>query len=96
MRFLKLILSLMAIFTAYFGDHVVFKSKHSTSFQFRAIADSLVHGSLGFLSSLMFFSHEITINPQACAYNVIFCTFVSSFIDVDHFIVARSIYIKVR
>ncbi|XP_075989832.1 transmembrane protein 267 [Anticarsia gemmatalis] len=94
MRFLKAILSLVIICTAYLGDFVVFKSKYSASFPFRAISDSIVHGSLGFLSSLMFFSYENNLNSEASALNVLFCTILSSFIDIDHIFVAKSIYLK--
>ena len=95
MRFLKVFLTFAIIFTAYIGDLIVFRSKYSYSLTFRAITDSLVHASLGFLSSLIFFSHENSFNLQASVTNVTFCTIVSSLIDVDHAFVARSIYLKV-
>lgn len=95
MRFLKVILTLAIICTAYIGDYIVFRSKYSSSQTFRAFADSAVHASLGFLSSLIFFSHETNFDFQVCIYNVILCTLVSFLIDVDHAFVARSIYLKV-
>lgn len=95
MRLIKVLLTLAIIFTAYIGDVIVFRSKYSSSLTFRAIADSLVHASLGFLSSLIFFSHDNNLNLQISAINVTFCTIVSSLIDIDHAFVAKSIYLKV-
>ncbi|XP_050360341.1 transmembrane protein 267 [Nymphalis io] len=93
MKSLRLLLVISIGVTAYLGDYIVFKSKYSGSLLFRALADSSVHGAIGFLSALSFFSN-IKITSQACIYNTIFCTFMSSVIDVDHFFVARSIYLK--
>ncbi|XP_026483177.2 transmembrane protein 267 [Vanessa tameamea] len=93
MKSVRLLLTISIALTAYLGDYVVFKSKYSSSQLFRALADSSTHGAIGFLSALLFFSN-IKITNQACIYNTIFCTFMSSVIDVDHFILARSIYLK--
>ncbi|KAJ8706526.1 hypothetical protein PYW07_012604 [Mythimna separata] len=94
MRYFKVFLTLAIVFTAYIGDFIVFRSKYSDSLTFRAITDSLVHASLGFLSSLIFFSHDQNLNLHISGLNVTFCTIVSSLIDVDHAFVARSIYLK--
>ncbi|XP_047039865.1 transmembrane protein 267 [Helicoverpa zea] len=94
MKFLKVFLTLAIIFTAYIGDEIVFRSRYSTSLAFRAITDSMVHASLGFLSSLIFFSHEHTIHVENTVINVTFCTLLSSLIDIDHAFVARSVYLK--
>lgn len=91
MKYLKVILSIVIICAAYFGDYVVFKSRYSNSFIFRAFSDSLVHGSLGCLSALIFFSHENNLSLEAYLFNVIFCTAISCLIDIDHFIVAKSL-----
>ncbi|CAB3246531.1 unnamed protein product [Arctia plantaginis] len=42
----------------------------------------------------MFFSHENNLNLQTYIYNIAFCTFISSIIDIDHFFVAKSFYLK--
>ncbi|XP_026747971.1 transmembrane protein 267 [Trichoplusia ni] len=94
MRFLKVILSIAIICSAYVGDYVVFRSKYSSSHTFRSLADCSVHATLGFLSSAIFFSHEHSLNIEICVLNVLICTFVSLFIDIDHAFVARSIYLK--
>lgn len=95
MRFLKVILSIAIICSAYVGDYIVFRSKYSSSHTFRSLADCSVHATLGFLSSAIFFSHEHSLNIEICVLNVLICTFVSLFIDIDHAFVARSIYLKV-
>ncbi|CAH2064651.1 unnamed protein product, partial [Iphiclides podalirius] len=80
--------------TALIGDYIVFKSKYSDSQAFRAFSDSSVHASIGFLSALIFFSYDIGLTDQARAYNIAFCTLLSSIIDVDHFIAAKSFRLK--
>ncbi|KAJ8704949.1 hypothetical protein PYW08_012269 [Mythimna loreyi] len=94
MRFFNVFFTLAIVLTAYIGDVIVFRSKYSDSLKFRAITDSLVHASLGFLSSLIFFCHDYNLSVHISALNVTFCTIVSSLIDVDHAFVARSIYLK--
>ncbi|XP_028171688.1 transmembrane protein 267 [Ostrinia furnacalis] len=94
MKFLNAFLTICLFSTALLGDYIVFKSKYSNSFIFRAIADSTVHAGVGLFSSLLFFSRGQSILSNTCIYNVILCTIVSSLIDVDHFIVAKSINLK--
>ncbi|XP_049884381.1 transmembrane protein 267 [Pectinophora gossypiella] len=94
MRFLQIILSLSLCLTAITGDYIVFESKYSSSQVFRAFADSSVHASIGLLSATLFFTHEISISRYASVCNIIFCTILSSFIDIDHVMEAKSIYLK--
>lgn len=96
MRLLKLLITIFIVFTGFFGDYVVFKSKYSESQLFRAAADSTVHATIGFLSASLFFTHSLNIPFQTCIYNTVFCTMVSSIIDIDHVFVAKSIYLKVK
>lgn len=94
MKFTNIILTFSIFFSAALGDYLVFRSKYSNSHVFRAFCDTSVHGVIGFLSALLFFSQNYNISSQACIYNILFCTALSSLIDVDHFIVARSLYLK--
>ncbi|XP_063631274.1 transmembrane protein 267 [Cydia splendana] len=94
MKYAKIVLTLLLCSSTYIGDYIVFKSKFSSSQVFRAFSDSAVHATIGFLSSLVFFSHETSVTGHAKLINVIFCTFVSSFIDIDHVMVARSLHWK--
>lgn len=95
MRFIKCILTLSILSTALIGDYVVFQSMYSQSQVFRAVTDSLVHASIGFLSSLLFFSHDINVSHNVSVLNIIICTLVSSLIDIDHAVLAKSIHLKV-
>ncbi|XP_072947001.1 transmembrane protein 267 [Epargyreus clarus] len=94
MKHVKLIFSFSICCAAFIGDYVVFKSKMAESFAFRAVADSFTHATIGFLSALLFFSHDISVTSQVRVYNIIFCTIISSLIDIDHAFVARSFYLK--
>lgn len=96
MKYSKIALTLLLCSSPFVGDYVVFKSKFASSQVFRAFSDSAVHATIGFLSSLVFFSQETSVTGYAKLYNVIFCTLISSFIDVDHVFVARSFQWKVR
>lgn len=97
LRVLRFAATAVLLFTAYFGDVIVFRSRYSNSLLFRAICDVLVHGSLGFFSSIVFFS--IDNNYSSLEYDgtlhIVLCTFFSSIIDIDHIFVAKSIFLKV-
>ncbi|KPJ08761.1 Transmembrane protein C5orf28-like [Papilio machaon] len=43
---------------------------------------------------MLFFTYDIGLTTQARFYNVVFCTILSSLIDIDHFIAARSFKLK--
>ncbi|XP_045783569.1 transmembrane protein 267 isoform X2 [Maniola jurtina] len=94
MRYISVIFMLSICATAYLGDYMVFKSKYSSNQVFRAFADTSVHGAIGFWSALLFFSCGINVTTQAWLYNVLFCSAMSSLIEVDHFIVAKSFNLK--
>ncbi|XP_038220404.1 transmembrane protein 267 [Zerene cesonia] len=93
MRSVRIFLSVSIFITAFIGDYLVFHSRYSNSFVYRALTDNFIHASIGFLSALLFFEN-ILVTRQAWLYNVIFCTIVASLIDIDHFVVAKSIHIK--
>lgn len=95
MRFLKFILTFILILSAFAGDNLVFKSKYSDSIVFRAVTDTLVHGFIGLLSAALFFSHKLNFSTQTCLLNTLFCTVMSSIIDLDHVFVAKSFHFKV-
>ncbi|KAJ0184336.1 hypothetical protein K1T71_000759 [Dendrolimus kikuchii] len=94
MKFLNIILSILLLILTICGDYIVFKSKYSDSQLFRGFADSLVHASIGCVSAITFFSNGLNIPLSSCICNVSICTVLSSFIDVDHFIVARTFNFK--
>ncbi|XP_068627242.1 transmembrane protein 267 [Battus philenor] len=94
MKLISVILTVLICCTALIGDFVVFKSKYSDSQVFRAISDSSTHAAIGLLSALLFFTYETGLSDQARLYNVMFCTALSSLIDIDHFIAAKSFKLK--
>ncbi|KAG6463782.1 transmembrane protein 267 [Manduca sexta] len=87
-------LTSLLITTAIFGDYVVFNSKYSNSQVFRAFSDTFVHGILGGLSSVVFFNYDNSLNFHSYITYIIFCTVVSSLIDIDHVIAAWSLQWK--
>ncbi|XP_045456382.1 transmembrane protein 267 [Melitaea cinxia] len=93
MKYLQVSFTILIFLTAYIGDYVIFQSKYSSSQLFRAVADSTVHTTIGALSALLFFS-SVKITNEACFYNTVICTVVSCLIDVDHFLMAKSFYLK--
>ncbi|XP_023949938.1 transmembrane protein 267 [Bicyclus anynana] len=94
MRLLSIILTLSICGAAYMGDYIVFNSKYSSNQMFRAFADTSVHGVIGLLSALLFFSHGMNVTTQAWVCNTLICFLVSAFIDIDHVIVAKSFNLK--
>ncbi|KAL0809036.1 hypothetical protein ABMA28_012677 [Loxostege sticticalis] len=94
MKFIKVLLTISLCIFALLGDYIVFKSKYSSSFPFRALSDSVVHAGVGLFSSLLFFTRDHSLTSNICIYNVTLCTIASSVIDIDHFFVAKSIYLK--
>ncbi|CAG9790631.1 unnamed protein product [Diatraea saccharalis] len=94
MRYFNISLTVGLCFTAVFGDFLVFRSNFTNSQVIRAVTDNLVHAIIGCLSAMIFFNHETNLTRQACHLNIAFCTMLSSFIDVDHFLVARSLHLK--
>lgn len=95
MKYESLALTVLIASTAYIGDEIVFRSKLSKYQLGKAFCDNLIHALIGCFSSLLFFSYDYSFSSQVVAINVGFCTFISSFIDIDHIFVARSFYWKV-
>lgn len=82
------LLSLAVAVTCVIGDN---RLKAATNPVIKAAIDNATHGLVGFLTSL------IVINVQADKiYLAVACMAMSSFIDADHFIAARSLKLSVR
>lgn len=95
MKFLNITLTVLLLLITLSGDYAVFNSKYSDSILYRGLVDSLVHASIGSVSAIIFFSYGLNIAFSTCIYQVLLCTIISSFIDVDHFIAARTFNFKV-
>lgn len=95
MKLISIVLTILLCLCAIIGDYIVFKSKYSESQVFRAFSDSSVHAIIGLISAILFFTYDVGLTIQARFYNAAFCTILSSLIDIDHFIAARSFKLKV-
>ena len=71
---------LLLLFTCVFGDYLTFVLNHKISL-IKALSDSLTHGAIGFLC---WFHVENSLK------NSILCGLLAMFVDIDHFIEAKS------
>lgn len=83
------VLSALIVVTCYVGD----KKLHATNERqiVRAFFDNATHGLVGLFACGIAF-----IDNWDKMYMAVVCMLISSAIDVDHFIVARSLHLKVR
>ncbi|KAG8229735.1 hypothetical protein J437_LFUL007910, partial [Ladona fulva] len=86
----QIALSVLMASTAITGDSLLRIAHHDT---LRAISDSVTHGVIGGLSWLVVANHY---DMKKGILDSLLCAFISSAIDVDHFIAARSFSIKAR
>jgi hypothetical protein len=78
---------------ALLGDYIVVRS--TLSEDVRAIVDNIIHGAIGLLSWHIVTTHlgDISLSMRVC--QVVFCGFIASAIDLDHFAAAGSLRIQV-
>jgi predicted RecB family endonuclease len=78
---------------ALLGDYIVVRS--TLSEDVRAIVDNIIHGAIGLLSWHIVTTHlgDISLSMRVC--QVVFCGFIASAVDLDHFAAARSLRIQV-
>lgn len=81
-------ISSATICTCYFGDKLV--QRTNKNHVLRAIFDNLTHSLIGLFSSAI-----LLINDKDKLYLAGVCMVVSSIIDVDHFIAAKSLKLTV-
>lgn len=60
----------------------------------KAIIDNSVHGAIGFFSALIILVDQR--DPVNCLQLTVACAVMSSLIDCDHFVAARSLKLAVR
>lgn len=89
---LKSYLTLLLAIVAITGDYIV---SHSRLHIFQAIFDNVTHCVIGGLSWFLVCIICKRYNSYQTLLEVAVCALVSSLIDIDHFIVAKSIYLKV-
>lgn len=84
-----MLLSVCLGVTCLIGDNLV--ERFSNFAIFKAICDNFTHGLIGFLSAFLIVSElrdHVLWNERSLL--IAACTIVSSLIDIDHFIAARS------
>lgn len=91
----RFILSILNGAVCILGDEMV--RQYSDSLILRAICDNITHAIIGFLSvSIMILEmHEHHLSWIEKSMQLMIGTWLSSFIDIDHFLVAKSIKLEV-
>lgn len=91
----QVVLSICLGATCIFGDISV--SRNSDSRALKAICDNFTHALVGFFTAILILSG---LREHISAYDrlwmIIVCSCVSSWIDIDHFIVAKSWQLRVN
>lgn len=89
---LKSYLTLLLVIIAITGDYIVL---HSRLHIFQALFDNATHSIIGGLSWVIVCNICKRYNSYQTICEVAVCALVASIIDLDHFIVAKSFYLKV-
>ncbi|XP_028139609.1 transmembrane protein 267 [Diabrotica virgifera virgifera] len=84
-------LTFLIFLTAIIGDYVVSYSKLHV---FQALFDNTTHFLIGGLSWLIVCLNSKDVSHTEKIIEVVICSLISSLIDIDHFIEARSINLK--
>lgn len=90
-----LLVTFAPVIIAICGDKLLEKTRHVMT---RALVDLLTHGLIGFLSwAVVLYRTELYRNhlSKPIMAEVFVCGTLASFIDVDHFIAARSYRLEV-
>lgn len=94
MVYVRIVLTTLLTITCLLGDNFVELTQHPL---LKALADNATHAIIGALTGIAFAVqfHERTSNLLGW-FLIFTCFAVSSLIDLDHFIEARSLYLEVR
>ncbi|CAH0552671.1 unnamed protein product [Brassicogethes aeneus] len=76
---------------AVFGDYLV---AHTNLHIFQAIFDNATHGIIGGVSWFLVRHNFKNVSAVDTINEVAACTFIACFIDIDHFLKAKSIYLE--
>lgn len=90
----RLILPILNAFICILGDHLV--ESNGESQLLKAICDNLTHATIGLICGLIIITeanHRIVGIERICLIGM--CVVISSLIDVDHFVVAKSLKLSV-
>lgn len=88
--------SCVIILTCYSGDKLLLhvSRTYPDNIFLRAVVDSSTHATIGGLSWAVVESDKLLMNYQSWM-NCLACVFLSAIVDVDHFLAAGSLDIKV-
>lgn len=79
--------------TAITGDILV---RTTNVHVYKAIFDNVTHGLIGMITWTIVSMNVRNKDALSRSFEVVLCTLISSLIDVDHFIAAKSFHLKVR
>lgn len=92
----QIVISLLLCATCFIGDYFVQSIK--TSRFLKALCDNLTHGLIGTLAAVILINgngFKAKLNENEHIFIIVGCFIVSSIIDIDHFIAAKSFNLKV-
>lgn len=93
MVYMRIVLTTLVTITCLLGDNFVELTQHPL---LKALADNATHAAIGALTGITFATQFYERTSQLFGWILIFtCFVVSSFIDLDHFVEARSLYLEV-
>lgn len=80
--------------TAILGDYLVIRNSNATA---KAVFDNATHAIIGALCWTLFYinSNKVGISTKCIIFEIAICALIASVIDLDHFIAAKSLSIKV-
>lgn len=90
--YLRIVLNVLLAIVEIIGDKIL--AVEELSITFRAIFDSCVHGTIAALSWSLVVNYHTDTFRNNC-FQILVCGIFGTLIDVDHFIEARSLYLKV-
>ncbi|SPP85233.1 transmembrane protein 267 [Drosophila guanche] len=92
MVYMRIVLTTLVTVTCLLGDNFVELTQHPL---LKALADNATHAAIGALTGIAFSMQFYERTTQLFGWILIFtCFVVSSFIDLDHFVEARSLYLE--
>ncbi|XP_062134470.1 transmembrane protein 267 [Drosophila sulfurigaster albostrigata] len=92
MVYMRIVLTTLVTITCLLGDNFVELTQHPL---LKALADNATHAAIGALTGIAFAMQFYERTSQLMGWILIFsCFVVSSFIDLDHFVEARSLYLE--
>ena len=93
---ITLILSMTSSILCFVGDTFLARPSISSHLRLRSAADSLTHGIVGACCWAAVITTEDNFRHLSTWGRILLAGFVASIIDIDHFLSARSLSLKVK